>query len=214
MNEDHSYVIHQRWLNEKQCIIEFFSVNNGRIQCVTSKSLAPKIGGMYSISWKENKSGLYRLKHADLVGPIHTHEKNHLISLLYIHELMMAVLPIGIAYPKTFEQYGRTLHDLDAKKSIAPILRHFEQVVLEDLGYGINADQLPQSKTGWIQFDIDNGFQLFEQHIDHAYPKEALYRILTQNYQPTDMNYAKSFFQNILRQILPHKIWYSKSIYI
>ena len=130
MNRDKSYVIHQRWLNEKQLIIEFFGLEVGRVQCVTNKSLAPQIGSLYDIQWKENKSGLHRLKQAELSGPIYLLQHNYLISLLYLHELMLALMPVGIVYTQIFKQYSKALKlflqcgDREVDRAIEVSARH------------------------------------------------------------------------------------------
>lgn len=214
MNRDKSYVIHQRWLNEKQLIIEFFGLEVGRVQCVTNKSLAPQIGSLYDIQWKENKSGLHRLKQAELSGPIYLLQHNYLISLLYLHELMLALMPVGIVYTQIFKQYSKALKDLHTKKTIAHTIRSFEQVLLSDLGYGVDASQLPDHSEGWLRFDTNEGFRYFTHSVPDSFPIACIRRVLNHEYQELDMQDAKRFFHSIIKQLLPNKVWYSKNIYV
>ena len=214
MNRDLCYVIHQRWLNEKQLIIEFFGSQLGRIQCVSNKSLAPQTGCLYDINWKENKSGLYRLKQAELCGPVYIHQHNHLISLLYLHELILALVPVGMGYTKSFHQYSQAIKDLHFKKPIAKVVRSFEQALLSDLGYGIDADLLPKNENGWIRFDVNQGFTYYAQAVPDAFPIHSIRKILNGYQDEVDMQHAKRFFQNIIKQLLPNKVWYSKNIYV
>mgnify|MGYP001950159970 CR=1 FL=1 len=91
-----------------------------------------------------------------LPGPV-------LLSAWYLNELLLYMLPKEDAYPDLFSTYQETLFALhDASGQIAPILRRFEWILLQETGYGLEGN-LPTLE----QFRVDQGLrQLLRERIN------------------------------------------------
>ncbi len=61
-----------------------------------------------------------------------------LYSALYLNELLYYLLERQTAYPELFDYYRQALQLLTEAGSPEPVLRQFELLLLEALGYGID----------------------------------------------------------------------------
>ena len=214
MHHDSIFVLHHRWLNERQVILECIGKEHGRIQLTANKKNCPHAACLYDVTWQENASGLHRIKQCESNGPVYHLQGHFLVSLMYMHELMIAIMPVGVTQTRSFDAYCLSLHKLYNQDSIAPILRTFEQIILNDLGYGIHVDQVPDKRNGFVQYTIDSGFTWSHQQSCDNYPITTIQRILQHDYEESDLPIAKYFFSNIISQLTPNKKWYTKSIYV
>ncbi len=213
MQCEKAYIIHQRWLSEKQLIVCCFGEKTGRFDCTTSRKNTPQIGCCYKLRWKEHRSGLHKLQNKEVQGPIYHFRDNHLITLLYLHELILSLLPLHISYPEAFLQYGKSLALLNNKKCHSFICRYFEQTVISQLGYGLNLDNLPQKKHGWITFNINEGFQWHQDNTPGSYCLQRIHRILSHTMTFDDIRCAKKLLHGIIDEMTHGRKWYSKKIY-
>src|SRR5690625_7108362 len=65
-----------------------------------------------------------------------------MLSAWYLNELLLMLLPKEDPYPQLFATYEETLGALcQAPESVAPILRRFEWILLQETGYGFDGEQ-------------------------------------------------------------------------
>ena len=83
-------------------------------------------------------------------------------SGLYLNELLVRLLHRHDPHPQLFAAYGRALTELGCAQEMDEVLRRFEFMLLEELGYGFGLDI--DSSTGesvqaghWYHFHPDRG---------------------------------------------------------
>lgn len=95
-----------------------------------------------SLSWK-GKNDIKTLIKVDLEG-INNINGNSLMNAWYINELIINFLPKCDAHPKLFNIYDETLKNLSLssndKKKQYSLLRYFEWILLEEIGYGLGKE--------------------------------------------------------------------------
>ena len=109
-------------------------------------------------------SGLSHLQDYDEYPPCVIMAGRSLYGGLYLNELLMRLLPANEPYGAVFEAYGAALSGLAVTEDFEPVLRCFERVLLESIGYGI--DWAFEAHSGVkidpcmsYQFIADVGFQ-------------------------------------------------------
>lgn len=87
-----------------------------------------------------------------------------MLSAWYLNELLLLLLPKEDPHPLLFATYEETLSALcQAPESIAPILRRFEWMLLQETGYGFEGEQ-----PSLEQFRTDVSLrQALRERIDH-----------------------------------------------
>ena len=149
-----SFLIHQRPYSETSQIIHVFSHKFGRIDLIAKGSKRPKSKFKsllqpflpLRLSWS-GRSQLKTLREAEISGEnISNIKGKHLIPAFYLNELILSFLKIADPYPDLFKLYTATLHDLSESESIEPSLRRFEIFLLSEIGYAINFETESLSK--------------------------------------------------------------------
>ena len=214
MHSESAYVLHHRWLNERTLIVCLFGENTGRFDCACPKKKAPQLGARYTIQWHEHPSGLHKMRHAELQGPIYHFRQNDLVTQLYLHELMCALLPLHVDHSHIFKQYTKTLAALSQKENHSLLIRYFEQTLLCELGHGLDASYLPPQTDGWISYHIDQGFTWSDAYQEGWFSLSSIRRLLTHTMTKDDLVTAKIFLSQTISQLAPNKKWYSKNMYI
>lgn len=164
-----TFVLHRRAFGESSVTLELLTKNHGRVGALArgARQLSPKRG--------KDMLGLGALYLADLAGsgellqlrrfeicesaPAFVGERS--LALMYINELLIALLPRGDAHDRLFLQYKSTIQTI-ACGELGGHLRGFERMLLEELGYGID---FANDVTGvaiaselWYRLDVNAGF--------------------------------------------------------
>ncbi|NVK54555.1 MAG: DNA repair protein RecO [Alteromonadaceae bacterium] len=137
-----AYVLHRRPYRETSFIVDFFSLELGRISAVargvrSAKSdrrslLQPFQSLRIQLSGKADLKNLTQLEAA---GPMNSLGGESLYCALYVNELTNRVLPAGLEAPDLFARYADTLAGLQqSPHSQAEVLRHYELALLQELG--------------------------------------------------------------------------------
>lgn len=139
----HGYLIHARKYRERSHIVHLFTQEYGRIDGILRQAPPPQYQPIVL-----QASGKGQLKNFNKVE-ISTHpiffSGDAFFSGFYLNELLIRLCPIEEPMPNTFVQYAYTLNELQhLNQSDQPeyqlrlILRQFEQVLLNELGYEID----------------------------------------------------------------------------
>jgi len=168
----HGYVIHQRAYRENSRLVNFLSVEYGRVDGVARQALPP----LYqpTLLYASGKTGLKSFSKVELAGGVHTLQGQALFAGFYLNELLVRLLPIEEPVPELFAAYNTALVQLmqcDSLQSIEPqllpILRRFESVLLSSLGYPVDFSQDTQQQPfvpeQCYQFELGHGFVATEQ---------------------------------------------------
>ncbi|MGB0663900.1 MAG: DNA repair protein RecO [Pontibacterium sp.] len=165
------YVIHTRPYRDTSMLVDFFTIEHGRVSAVVRGARRPnaKLRAFLQpftplvLSWQgrgELKT-IITLESADqplmLVG-------HSLMCGLYLNELLQRLLPIAEGFPKLYVYYQYALNALKAEDDVELALRAFELKLLSELGYGLALAEL----------DAHSSYQLS--------PKGELTRIHSQPY--------------------------------
>lgn len=163
----HGYLIHHRKYRERSHIIHLFTEEFGRIDGVLRQMPPPQYQPI-----TVQASGKFELKNFAkleiLTHPVFFHG-DAFFAGFYLNEIILRLCPLEEAMPETFQQYHITLSKLQELSTqdqpnqfLRQILRQFEHVLLEELGYslnfGIDAQQheiLPHLR---YQFQLNEGF--------------------------------------------------------
>lgn len=164
-----AYVLHTIDWRETSLIAQLFTESHGRVAVVAKGAKRP-----YSrlkavlLSFQAIEVGwvgggdIKTLTTAELAR-IHPLPGGALLSAWYLNELLLLLLPKEDPHPHLFKVYCETLQALtDSPDFLAPILRRFEWILLQETGYGLEGN-LPTLE----QFRVDQGLrQLLRERIN------------------------------------------------
>ena len=131
-----AFVIHSREYQEHSLLIEFFTLNHGRVSAIARRVKTLRSSFKYllqpffplNVSFKQGKSDLWQVHDVEPSG--------ELISFA-IPEIFCASYKSKESDPKLFASYLETLKSISEKISLDKALREFEFALLNSLGYGI-----------------------------------------------------------------------------
>lgn len=139
----HGYLIHHRKYRERSHIVHLFTQEYGRIDGVLRQNPPPQyqpIGLQAS-----GKSELKNFSKLEIIQQPIFFFGDAFFAGFYLNEILLRLCPLEEPMPQTFVQYGLTLNALQHLADIAhpsdylkQILRQFEHVLLQELGYGID----------------------------------------------------------------------------
>lgn len=156
-----AYVLHAIDWRETSLIAQLFTEQHGRVAVVAKGAKRP-----YSrlkavlLSFQEIEIGwvgggeIKTLTTAELAR-IHPLPGAALLSAWYLNELLLLMLPKEDPHPHLFNVYCETLEALtQSPEYLAPILRRFEWILLQETGYALEGD-LPSLE----QFRVDQNLR-------------------------------------------------------
>lgn len=166
----HGYVLHQRAYRERSQLVHFFSLEFGRVDGVARQHLPP----LYqpTLLYATGKTSLKTFSKIEQAGSVYTLTGPALFAGFYLNELLVKLLPAEESCPQLFAAYGLALEQLmsldadpaQANRVLRVILRKFEQVLIETLGYtprfDVDADDLPIEPQLYYRYRAGVGFEL------------------------------------------------------
>ena len=166
-----AYVLHRRPYRDSSLLLELLTAEYGRISLVARGArrrsrggaagalLQPFIPLLLSFS---GRSEMKNLTATESAGPALPLRGERMFSGLYLNELLVRLLHRHDPHPRLFAAYGRALAELGHAREVDEVLRRFEFMLLEELGYGFGLDV--DSATGesvqaglWYHFHPDRG---------------------------------------------------------
>lgn len=149
----HGYILHARPYRDTSKLLEVFTAQHGRIglvargvrasrnkQAVQLEPFVPLL-----LSWSGHGE-LHTLTGVEPVGRSCILSGKRIISGFYVNELLLRLLQRQDPHPELFGYYEQTLQQLAVRDSIEEILlREFEKLLLEELGYGLQLHQDAES---------------------------------------------------------------------
>ena len=145
MERQAAFVLHTRPYRESSQLVDLFCAGVGRLTLVARGSRGPRSAQKallqpfipLSLSWR-GKGELKNLDQLELEAPPLKLQGAALYSALYLNELLYYLLEQHTAYFELFDYYRQALQLLTLEPSPEPVLRQFELLLLEALGYGID----------------------------------------------------------------------------
>lgn len=211
--QEPAIVLHARPYRETSLLVQLLTCNHGRIGALARAARHSKRGhGMLPfyeqiVSWR-GRGSLVSL------GPWEVAERrwltgNALASAYYLAELIMRLTKEWAPHQRLFAAMQWALRQLaepSLEAQLAATLRRFEQLLLEDLGYGLDFTQDAASgkaieDAAWYRLEPDRGFLAAEPH--QGYRGRTLLDIQRACYADAEtQREAKRIFRQALAQRL------------
>ena len=143
-----AFVLHTRAFKETSLLIDLFTKNLGRINVVAKGAKKPKSPlrsvltptSLFAISFS-GKNELKNLNACELLNHYSLSMPVSFNSIVYVNELLIKATEKEDPHEKIFNQYQLLCEGLSGttdKAEIEVLLRSFELVLLQELGYGID----------------------------------------------------------------------------
>lgn len=137
-----AFLLHHRPWSDTSRILELMTRRHGRVTLFAHGARRPKspLRGVLQpfmpllISWSGRADG-GTLTGAEPGGPVAGLPPAQLLSGFYLNELLLRLLPKEDRHEQLYDAYAQALLQLRSEAGHRP-LRAFEQVLLEELGYG------------------------------------------------------------------------------
>lgn len=163
----HGYLIHHRKYRERSHIVYLFTQEYGRMDGILRQTPPPQY---QPISLQASgKSELKNFTKLEIVNQPIFFFGDAFFSGFYLNEILLRLCPLEMEMPQTYAKYGETLVALqqlsvqtDPHSYLKQILRQFEHVLLEELGYAldfsVDANQVPINPLQYYYFQLNDGF--------------------------------------------------------
>jgi len=169
-----AYVLHSRPFQNTSLIVDFFTLDHGRVTAVAKgarreksryrsllQTFHPLLISFSGRGEVKTVSGI----ETSLVAIVLRGER--LFSGLYVNELLIRLLHNHEEYTGLYKSYQQTLIALQSDAAIEPLLRRFELSLLAELGYALNLEQdyrnhQPILPDAGYRFTPDVGFESSE----------------------------------------------------
>lgn len=167
-----AYVLHTRPYRDTSLLVDFFTLEFGRIGAV-ARGVRQRKGGKRALLNPftrllvslQGKQPLKLLTACEVDGPGCFLVGAQLYSGFYLNELLIRLLPEMDAHAQVFFDYQQSLQLLQGGADLEPLLRCFEFNLLQELGYAIDFfsdahSGAAISAEGVYQFNSQTGFAL------------------------------------------------------
>ena len=221
-----AYVLHRRPYRETSYIVDFFSLQTGKVSAVakgvrSSKNerkslLQPFRKVRIQLS---GKTDLKNLRQIESGGPVPMLAGNDLFCAMYLNEILNRVMPAGLASDTVYAQYEHALNSLIVQPDIEKTLREFEFSLLEEMGMladwftdGLSGEAI--EPDGWYLYSPEQGFVACHQpgH-KHRLPGTALIELGNGEWTALSRRAAKLINRHALHQLLGGKPLKSRELF-
>lgn len=214
------YVLHKRPYRETSLLVDFFSLEQGRISAVAKgargnakgdrKSLLQPFQKLeFELSGRSHLKNLGRLEALQMSNNL---QKTALYCGFYINEILSRALPEAEPIADVFRHYEYTFSRLvnmqsDDISSFEPVLREFEFTLLQALGYlpdftcDANSGNAIEEDAYYV-FDAQNGFNISHSQVRHAIKGEYILAIAKNDYTQSHQMKVKQVAKYICRLAL------------
>lgn len=234
MNKDiyDGYVLHRRPYRETSLIVDFFTLQNGRVSAMVKGARRPKsdkkslLQPLQAVNFELSGRGTLRnLGRIESTSRSYVLSQNALFCVFYMNEILNRALPESEVFTRLFHQYELSLNALQALSSahcelteIEPVLRNFEFVLLEELGYlpdftydSQNESEILASKSYSLMNEI--GFVECDPHQAFAISGFDILAVNDNDWQPASLKAAKKITRIALHPILGDKPIKSRELF-
>ena len=220
VSDQPAFIIRRREWRNSSLLLDLFTRDHGCIRVMARGArrnpakTAFQPFELLSVGWS-GKAELKTLSAIEAVS-LAVDEDNYL-ALLYVNELIAAMLPAGEANPGVFGDYLELLQVASLRMGEAE-LRQFEQKLLRHLGYlpdlNVDADSgVPLEPQSFYQFFIGKGFVACDQSSADAVSGRVVLDWLEQRYQhDAVLRLAKSVLRSTIDDNLHGKTLKSREV--
>lgn len=227
------YVLHRRPYRETSMIVDFFTLQNGRVSAVAKGARGGKsdrkslLQPLQALNFElSGRSTLRNLGRVESTAKSFSLSQQTLFCVFYLNEVLNRALPEAEVFTRLYEQYELSLKTLEAISQqkielsmLEPILRSFEFVLLEELGYlpdftydSQNDAEIVAEKSYSLINEI--GFVECDQYQKYAFSGRDILAIDNDNWQAASLKAAKKISRIAMRPILGDKPIKSRELFI
>lgn len=207
--EQQAFLLHSRPLRDNQVIAEFLTELNGKVSAIVYVSTSLKSNKKallqpftpLTIVLKGN-GNLKTLNRIEVSSKSFLLSSEHLYSGFYLNELQVRLLGEHVPYETLYTLYMQCLVELSEKHEIEPILRRFENALLEELGLTIDFSSVCEQNEQAFYYLPEQGFIPVVENLSQPRYKQAhLIAIDNQNYSDVEV---RKTHKVLMRQIINH----------
>lgn len=181
------WLLHSRPYRDTSLLLDFFTLEEGKVSAVARGVRASKTGKRSLLQpfvplqlALAGKGELRTLGQIEAISVGASLVRDRLLSALYVNELLVRLLPPHEKEAMLFLQYGKLLQNLSGSAALEPLLRNFELLLLDALGYGLQLTH--DAETGEVMqpsahyhLQGDGGFVRQWETSGAASPDASLY---------------------------------------
>jgi DNA repair protein RecO (recombination protein O) len=165
------FILHTIPYRETSLLVDIFTLNHGRLRCVAKGFRKPNKKGIaktlfpyteHHFQW-QGRGELKTLIQADPIqAPVFLKQESLFVGL-YINELLYKLLHQNDPHQSLYEFYRQLMTQLSSSEILQPVLRRFEMLLLEELGYGLVLDA-----------EAETGQAVSSEHLYYYIPDQGL----------------------------------------
>ena len=173
--DEAAFVLHGYPYKETSLIVDVLTRHHGRVALVARGAKRPRsaLRGVLlafqplTLGWIQGRArvtgagDLCTLTRAEWLGGLRPLRGEALMSGFYLNELIQKLLARDDPHERLFDAYLAALGALSDDAPAAPVLRHFEAVLLREAGYAVQAthavDGKPIDPTASYRYLVDRG---------------------------------------------------------
>ncbi|TVP89962.1 MAG: DNA repair protein RecO [Pseudomonadaceae bacterium] len=139
-----AYVLHSRPYRDTSALVDLLTLQEGRQRVVWRGARGGRKGSLSPQPFQPlllslaGRGELKTLQQAERAGMLPALQGNALFSGMYLNELLTRLLLTDEPQPLIFASYQQTIQGLAEKQPLEPLLRRFEWLLLNELGYGFS----------------------------------------------------------------------------
>ncbi len=168
VNQQAGYVLHSRPYRDTSLLIDFFTLEHGKVSAVAQGARRPNSKLRASVqpfvpvqlSWR-GRHELKTITQAEPVAAMLFLQGDFLLCGLYLNELLERTLLPFDPHPKLYVYYQYALNELAAGTDVEGALRTFEHRLLDELGHLPELEGKVHDRV--YRLDPEAGFTLVEQ---------------------------------------------------
>jgi DNA repair protein RecO (recombination protein O) len=226
------WLLHSRPYRDSSLLLDFFTEPQGRVSAIARGVRTAKTGaasGRRSLLQPftplqialTGRGELRVLGQVEARGVGLALRGEHLLSALYVNELLVRLLPAHEQEAALFSEYGKLLSYLRQGTDIEPLLRNFELLLLDSLGYGLQLSHEvhsgdPITASHYYALHPDGGFvvQIPRSAQEALYAGGDLLNIASRDFSSVDTRKAaKHLLRYVLQQHLGSRPLMSRSLF-
>ena len=222
------YILHRRDYSETSLILDVFSREHGRISLIAKGAKRNKkrqgvnhsLYQKYHMSWVI-KSELGTLTDIELDSLSDSLKPEAAMTGFYMNEIMLRLLHKHESHPELFDSYDTAIKRLLNKVPEQIVLRYYEKILLQSLGYGVILDHevetgknLKPNKNYYYKFDFGPSLISGNTALGINISGKTLLELDAETLSDVkNINEAKILLRSILNQHLGEKPLASRELY-
>lgn len=222
-----AFILHTYPYRETSLVVEAFTAT-GRVALIAKGAKRPRsaLRGVLQafqpilLSWS-GKHEMKTLISAECSGSWPILSGDALLMAFYLNELLLKLLPRDDPHPQLFAYYEATVKTLAEGYAQTSLLRRFEQMLIRELGYGLQLER--EADSGLPLNDEARYYYVFERGPQRNASTQAHYPMISgrtllamsrEDYeQPELAQEAKLFMREVLDHYLERRELHSRQIW-